>query len=101
MQRTLLCLVLFSIGSLVLGCGGGSPMQDTIAENRRVIEQLPPGDREAALEQWSCLVCGEMLGSQGPPVKAEIGSETRFFCSQGCADQASADPAGLESATTQ
>ena len=93
MQRVVFFLMVFSLGAVMAGCGQRSTMQDTVADNRTVIERLPPADREAALAQWSCAECGEMLGSQGQPVKAEIEAKPVFFCSQKCADESAKDPA--------
>ena len=101
MQRFVFCVAVFSLVSLALGCGQRSETQDLIAANQQAIEELPAGDREAALEQWSCVACGEMLGSKGKPVKAEVEGDSLFFCSQNCADEAGRDPAKVRSRLEQ
>ncbi|NLF71980.1 MAG: hypothetical protein GX575_23355 [Candidatus Anammoximicrobium sp.] len=101
MQRIFFFVALCSVAFLVAGCGEEPAAVREAEKNREVIEQLPPEDREAALEQAKCPVCGEALGSKGPPVKAEVGGQTMFFDTQSCADSFVRAPAKYRSKLTE
>ncbi len=87
--------------ALLSGCGGGSATTDEVRKGRQGIEQLPREDQQAALDQWSCPVSGDMLGTDGEPVKLEVGGKVLFFKNQECADQYASSPAKFESRRTE
>jgi Cu(I)/Ag(I) efflux system membrane fusion protein len=68
------------------GPGGLSAAQLTQIEN------LSPADRELAIQQVSCPVTGEPLGSMGVPVKIVIQGQPVFLCCVGCELEAKEHP---------
>ena len=55
-----------------------------IPATMRGIARLSPEDQQAALAQRICPVSGDLLGSQGRPIKAQIGGRAVFVCCDGC-----------------
>ena len=56
------------------------------------IEKLSPEDRDLAIQQVSCPVTGEPLGSMGVPVKIVLKGQPVFLCCVGCEMEAKEHP---------
>ena len=63
-----------------------------IPASMRGIALLPEADRQLAVRQRTCPVTGDLLGSDGRPLKVLIGSRTVFVCCQGCVNDLKANP---------
>ena len=64
----------------------------TIPSDMEGIAELPPADQLLALEQRTCPVTGDLLGSMGKPIKVPVGDQFVFVCCQGCVDTVRANP---------
>jgi hypothetical protein len=58
----------------------------------RGIALLPVADQKLALAQRTCIVTGDLLGSDGKPVKVQLRGQTLFVCCQECANEVRANP---------
>ena len=56
------------------------------------IEKLSPADRELAIQQVTCPITGEPLGSMGVPVKIVLKGQPVFLCCIGCETEAKEHP---------
>ena len=54
--------------------------------------KLAPEDRALAEKQKICPVTGEMLGSQGKPIKVTVKGQIVFLCCPGCEEPLKKDP---------
>lgn len=64
-----------------------NPANVKIPSDMRGITELPLGDQSLALEQGTCPVTGEPLGSMGKPIKVTVGDRIVFVCCQGCVNR--------------
>lgn len=102
MQRLQAAAVIGTVALLLTcGCGANAGMSDQAARSAAVINRLPSEDRQPALDQWTCPVCGELLGSGEVPVKRESGGETIFFQSEQCAEEFAKAPDRFRSKATE
>ncbi|MFI4876546.1 MAG: hypothetical protein ACIALR_14450 [Blastopirellula sp. JB062] len=83
-----------------VGCGG-SGATSAVDLNSEALSQLPEGDRELAVNQWSCLVCRELLGHQGMPLKSEKTGSPVFCCTSECLAAFEKNPKKYQSAMAQ
>lgn len=56
------------------------------------LAELSGEDRALAEKQKICPVSGELLGSMGAPVKADVKGQVVFLCCAGCEDPLQAEP---------
>ncbi len=56
------------------------------------MSKLSLADRTAALAQRTCPVTGDTLGSDGTPIKVQIGGRDVFVCCEGCIADLQKDP---------
>lgn len=61
-------------------------------EWERVLDELPQGDRQIAVEQRICPVTMMRLGSMGPPPKLLIRDRQVFICCEGCRQELLNEP---------
>lgn len=55
-----------------------------IPESMKGVRQLSPSDQRMALQQKTCPVTGDLLGSMGKPIKVNVNGRSVFVCCQGC-----------------
>lgn len=55
-----------------------------IPESMKGVRQLSPPDQRMALQQRTCPVTGDLLGSMGKPIKVNVNGRSVFACCQGC-----------------
>jgi hypothetical protein len=58
-----------------------------IPESMQGIRELSPPDQRLALQQRTCPVTGDLLGSMGKPIKVNVNGRSVFVCCQGCVDE--------------
>ena len=68
-------------GPLFLPAPGDVP---EIPESMKGVRQLSPPDQRMALQQRTCPVTGDLLGSMGKPIKVNVNGRSIFVCCQGC-----------------
>ncbi|MCA9087994.1 MAG: hypothetical protein KDA90_05090 [Planctomycetaceae bacterium] len=56
----------------------------TIPAGMEGVAQLSPADQVAALQQRTCLVTQEPLGSMGKPIRVSVAARSTFVCCEGC-----------------
>lgn len=71
-------------GPLVLPAPGDVPV---IPESMKGVRQLSSSDQRLALQQRTCPVTGDLLGSMGKPIKVSVNGRSVFVCCQGCVDE--------------
>lgn len=71
-------------GPLVLPAPGDVPV---IPESMKGVRQLSPSDQRLAMQQRTCPVTGDLLGSMGKPIKVNVNGRSVFVCCQGCVDE--------------
>ena len=59
----------------------------------RGVALLDRADQSAALTQRTCLVTGDLLGSDGKPIKVQVDGRDVFACCEGCIRELKAAPA--------
>jgi hypothetical protein len=64
----------------------------SVPQNMQGIALLPVADQKLALAQRTCLVTGDLLGSDGKPVKVQIRGRTVFVCCKDCVADLRANP---------
>ncbi|UUO08495.1 hypothetical protein M4951_09285 [Blastopirellula sp. J2-11] len=83
----------------VIGCGKSEP--SPVDLNTEILNQLPEGDREIAINQWSCVVCKELLSKEGAPQKSEKTGTPVFFCTDECMAEFEMNPRKFQSSLSQ
>ncbi len=88
--------------AVLAGCSGSSPTPKADPkpaaanaidpEAKAALDKLSPDDRKLAVEQKTCPVTGEPLGSMGVPPKLTLKGQTVFLCCASCKKKAEADP---------
>lgn len=63
-----------------------------IPEEAKGIALLPSADQVAALAQRTCPVTGDLLGTDGKPLKVQVRGRTVFVCCEGCVDELKVNP---------
>ena len=58
-----------------------------VPANMSGISLLPAWEQQAALNQRTCAVTGQLLGSHGKPVRTTINGQSVFVCCQDCLNQ--------------
>lgn len=61
-------------------------------DDRKNVEKLPEGERQAALAQGYCPITRQPLGSMGVPVKITLRGQTVYLCCEGCRTKAKHAP---------
>ncbi len=66
---------------LVIPGPGDAPV---IPESMHGIRELSQPDQRLAIQQRTCPVTGDLLGSMGQPIKVNVNGRSVFVCCQGC-----------------
>lgn len=69
---------------LVVPAPGGALV---IPDSMKGIRQLSPSDQRLAIQQRTCPVTGDLLGSMGKPIRVRVNGRSVFVCCQGCVDE--------------
>lgn len=59
----------------------------TIPDTMKGVRQLSLADQRLAMQQRTCPVTRDLLGSMGKPIKVSVNGRTVFVCCQGCVDE--------------
>jgi YHS domain-containing protein len=100
-------LILPAVLSAVLsGCGGGTSPAPQAAHDSAAkksanaaddlpgLKELSEADRKLALQQKTCPVSGDPLGSMGTPFKMAVKGRDFFLCCDKCKAEVDKDPDG-------
>ncbi|MAT50860.1 MAG: hypothetical protein CMK32_06730 [Porticoccaceae bacterium] len=61
-------------------------------EIQKALDQLPPDDRQIAMQQKTCPVADYPLGAMGVPIKVDVQGTPVFICCEGCRSRLLASP---------